>query len=112
MSLDVSLEIAVDTGGVEPHTVELFSRNITHNVSPMWTKAGMHHAMYVCDGEIAGGLVGEIDAGIKAMEVDPAGFTALNPANGWGDYESALDFARAWFAACAGHPKATVRISR
>jgi hypothetical protein len=35
MSLDIWLETEVDTGGKEPHKVELYSGNITHNLNTM-----------------------------------------------------------------------------
>ena len=41
MSLDISLEIEVDTGAPEPHKVELYSGKISHNVNTMAEEAGI-----------------------------------------------------------------------
>ena len=46
MSLDIWLEIEVDAGGKEPHKVELFSSNITHNLSKMAEEAGIYTALW------------------------------------------------------------------
>jgi hypothetical protein len=35
----------------------------------------------------------------------------MNPANGWGDYDGALEYLRDLLIACAAHPKAEIHIS-
>ncbi|MEO3856157.1 hypothetical protein [Acrocarpospora sp. B8E8] len=105
MSYDVWLEI--DTGhGEWQEVVEI--GNYTMNVFPMWADAlnGMslreyHHAL--CS-EAAGPLAD----GVKRMEADPEKYRAMNPSNGWGDYEGALNYLRAVAEACAAHPKCRI----
>jgi hypothetical protein len=109
MSLDLDLIVHVDTG-YETEEIILWSRNITHNVSPMWTKAGMRYAMYESNGTTAEILIPFLDAGIRNMETDPVGFKQLNPENGWGSYEGALEFAKDFRDQCVKRPKATVRV--
>lgn len=46
MSLDVYLYVLVDTGGAEPHRAELFSANITHNLSRMAAAAGIYECLW------------------------------------------------------------------
>ena len=41
MSLDIWLEIEVDTGAPEPHKSELYSVGITHNLNKMAEEAGL-----------------------------------------------------------------------
>jgi hypothetical protein len=55
---------------------------------------------------------GVLARAVERMESDPDKYKQSNPANGWGDYESALDFLR-WVAKTAsGHPNSVIRISR
>lgn len=108
MSYDIYLEI--DTGGESPATVYEVG-NYTSNVSGMWTQALNDRALYEFDGMAATEAVPLLDAGIAAMEADPAGFRELNPANGWGRYEGALDYLRRLRAGCVEHPKTVIRVS-
>ena len=108
MSYDVSLMI--DTGAGDPiEAVEV--GNYTRNVSPMWRDAlggkllsEFHDAP--CS-EAAGPLAGAV----KRMEADPEKYRAMNPPNGWGDYEGAIDYLRRIAEACASHTKCTLWIS-
>lgn len=50
MSLDIYLEIQVDTGGLEPYRVALFSANATHNLTWLWDAIGVYDALYMKDG--------------------------------------------------------------
>lgn len=112
MSLDFYLTISVDTGGSEPYTQTLFDANITHNVVPMWDKAGVTDALYESHDKQAKDIIDALECGVAAMEADPAGYEALNPPNGWGSYERALPWLRNVLAQCKAHPNATIGISR
>jgi hypothetical protein len=108
MSYDIWLEI--DTGGPEPATVAEVG-NYTSNVSGMWADAlgrslGDYHGA-PCS-EAAGSLL----RGVERMKADPAHYEAMNPENGWGDYEGALKYLEQLYEACTRHPKATIAIWR
>lgn len=109
MSLDV------DTGGQEPYTVQLFSANITHNLNTMADAAGIYKALWRPE-EIgitqAGQLIEPLTAGLRLLRADPDRFKALNPPNGWGDYDGFVPWIEAYLAACREHPKAEVWVSR
>ena len=45
------------------------------------------------------------------MEADPETYRAMNPPNGWGDYEGALAYLRRLAEACATHSKCTINVS-
>lgn len=111
MSLDVYLMARVDLGGPESREIEVYWANYTSNVWPMWRMAGVEVALEESDGQEAGEIVETLKRGVGAMEADPDGYMALNPANGWGDYYGALEFLRKYAQACAENPKAIVRIS-
>lgn len=107
MSWDVSL--VVDTGGPEPAELSFLDANYTHNVQPMFALAGLD--LGGLHGERAGEAAAKLTAAIAAMRQDPERFRAMNPPNGWGDYDGALAFLERIRTACLAHPLATVRVS-
>lgn len=111
MSLDLYLTAYVDTGAAKPLSVEVWWRNCTHNLSPMWNKAGVYEALYKSTGKKAGELVAELEAGLKHMVENASEYQHLNPENGWGSYEGAVWFLREFLDACREHPKAIVECS-
>jgi len=115
MSLDISLTIDVDTGGLKPFTIELFEANYTHNCNTMAAEAGIYKHVWRPDElgiTTAGELIEPLRDGIAAMEADPQRFIALNPDNGWGSYDTFLPWLREYLAACVAHPKAKVNTCR
>lgn len=80
----------------------------THNLAPMWRIAGVMDALYESDGHRAGEFLPVLRAGLAHMEAHPDVYTPLNPANGWGNYEGALEFLREWIAECEPRPEATI----
>lgn len=93
----------------------LYDANITHNVSPMWTAAGCYGPLYddeTWEGRLGKEALAVLRAGVIAMEDSPEKFREMNPPNGWGDYEGALEWLRAAVAACAKYPEGKIRISR
>lgn len=115
MSYDVWLE--VDTGGPERAALNVLDVNYTSNVSPMWTMAlGANLGDLIeeneKEGRTAGRLVGLLSDAVEKMRAEPAAFQAMNPENGWGRYEGALEFLDKIRAACEAHPLAYLRVSR
>lgn len=106
MSYDVDLTI--DTGSGEP--VSVWSRNHTSNTARMWRAAGCDLAEF--DGKPASELTPVVTAAITDMCAHPGAYRTMNPPNGWGDYESTLEFLRAIRDACMDHSLTTVRVSR
>lgn len=94
---------------------EVYSANITHNLAPMANAAGVYEYLWRPD-ELgltkAGQLILALRAGLTALEGDPDKFKALNPKNGWGDYEGLVEFVRNYLAACEANPDADVSVSR
>lgn len=111
MSYDISLYVTVDVGGPEP--VEYCPASIgnyTSNVAPMWTEALGHSLSDLADAN-AGDSLPALQQAVAAMEADPDKYRAMNPGNGWGNYEGALDYLRDLRDACAAYPNATIHIS-
>ena len=112
MSLDISLSIDADTGGEEPINICLFDENYTHNVTPMWRKAGVYDALYNSDGLHAIEISDKLSKGIQDMESKPDEYKLLNPENEWGNYDGALKFLIEFYEACQEHPKSIIGVSK
>ena len=100
--------------------------NITYNVDPMFALAlggapaeGVQNARELLidrkDGALkrfigkrAGEILATLDDMVIAMEAHPDVYRALNPENGWGNYEGALNYIRRFRDACAESPSAIV----
>jgi hypothetical protein len=113
MSLDFYLEIEVDTGAPEPHKVELYSGNITHNLNKMAEEAGIYkclwHPYELYENPTAGMLVPHLEAGLLKLKSHPNHYKQFDASNGWGTYEDFVPFVEEVLNACKEHPKANVR---
>lgn len=115
MSLDLSLEITLKC----PHCGnelpgggrELWTRNITHNVSGMWVKAGVYEAFYKSEGHKASEYISALENGIADFKANFPEYEKLNSKNGWGLAEHALLFLEDALAEFKANPEATIRVS-
>ena len=104
MSYD--FDLSIDTGAG--------NRAYAYNASPTFNLSGMFAAAF--EGGISATLKGKsaaeaaplIRAALDKMLADPPAFKALNPPNGWGTYEGAIQFLQEFAQACAEHPLCTV----
>jgi len=116
VSYDIYLEIdtgrtSIDTNGqAVPDPTTIWQGNCTSNVAPMWRHAGADlAALHRVSAPVAAEALAPA---IRRMEEDPATYLAMNPANGWGNYNGCLQFLRDLHAACVDHPKTTVSVWR
>lgn len=112
MSLDIWLEMPLDTGGPEPVRVTLLDMNFTHNVTGMWSLIGVYDALYMSNGDVAGKHIEALERGVKFMLDHPDECRKHNAPNGWGTYEQALPWLQEVLDGFRKHPKATIRISK
>jgi len=89
---------------------EITWRNMTSNVSCMWRHAGANLAEF--DGKKAGEVYKQLVEALAAMLKDPDTYRAMNPPNGWGSYETCVEFLRKLAVDFGAHPNLTVRVSR
>jgi hypothetical protein len=82
--------------------------NYTSNCAPMWRKAGADLAEF--DGKPAGECAPILAAAITAMENDPDTYRAMNPENGWGDYDSLMRALRRLLEGFRSEPHMRVRV--
>lgn len=94
---------------------ELYSANITHNLSKMAAKASIYEHLWrpaEIGIERAGQLVKPLRDGLERLRAKPEKFKAFNPANGWGDYEGLVEWIVDYLLACEKYPNARIEISR
>lgn len=110
MSYDIDLYMTVDTGGSTPVEIVIAGvGNYTSNVAGMWSDA-LGCRLADLNKKTAGDCVPALESAVAAMTADPIKYEAMNPANGWGDYQGARDYLARLRDACSEHPKATVHI--
>jgi hypothetical protein len=62
--------------------------NYTSNVSPMWRKAMPESdGLYGMDGMLCKDAAPILARGLERMKAEPDAYRAMNPPNGWGDYD-------------------------
>ena len=106
MSYDVWVEM--DADGPEP--MEFGDWNYTSNTAGMYAAVTDGASLRDLDGSEAEGAAASLTQTIERLKQNPGKFRAMNPANGWGDYDSyvrALEKLRDLFNA---YPRATVRV--
>lgn len=111
MSLDVSLFYNVE----DDNHYEVYTRNITHNLGSMASKAGIYRAMWRPEeiGAVkAKDIIKLLEDGYKWLRHNRKLAEELNPENGWGDYTGLLDFVNEYVQACIDNPNALIEISR
>ena len=105
MSADlwIKLDACTTCGRGSEQAAEL---NITYNLSSMLRAAGFHGWSW-CTGKPAPEVGRHMLAVLDGMQTDPDRWRAMNPPNGWGDYDQCLqgrmrDFANACVRATTG----------
>ena len=89
-----------------------FGFNITHNLIPMWQKAGCYEALYLSEGKLAINILPSIESAICDMALNRKSYKAMDDENGWGTYEQALEFLQCVYELCTKHPTAIIEISK
>lgn len=115
MSLDVYLEKSIDLGGPEPHVVEVFNANVTHNLTSMAAEGGFYEALWRPEeigARTAKDLISPLRVALHQLINDPERFRRHDPPNGWGSYEVMVSFVKRYLAACERYPLADVRVWR
>ncbi len=104
MSLDIYLEVVKPT--------EVYSANATHNLIPMWHKAGVYESLYESQGKEASEILPILRSGLEKMQDDQETYKQLAPTNGWGTYEGAIEFLAGLINACEENSGAAIRVWR
>jgi hypothetical protein len=106
---------ALEAAPSEETTDTVFNANITHNLTAMADAAELYMVLWRPD-ELgitkACALIEPLRKGLNILLDNPAKFKALNPTNGWGSYDSLVQFVVSYRGACMDHPDAVIGVSR
>lgn len=107
MSLDFSLKAM--------RKVEVYSGNITHNLSRMAEAVGIYKCLWRPE-EIgittASQMIEPLRETLKKLKENPAEYEKYNVENGWGLYENFVSYVEEVLKACEENPDAEVEASR
>lgn len=106
MSYDVQLTI--NTGKGEWRVVDI--GNYTSNVSGMWFDALGGQRLSALNGRKASDVIELLQTAIADMEARPEYYSMMNPSNGWGNYEGAVNYLKNILRECLEHPLTTLEI--
>jgi len=108
MSWDFWME--ADVGGKEPVDIG-FDANYTYNVSPMFYDAfNLEEGIRGLDKMLGDEAMPYLENAIIKMKENPKKYKAMNPSNGWGDYDTALELLEKLLGWCIEAPKAQMRV--
>ena len=99
----------------ERESSEVYSANITHNLTKMAGEAGIYEHLWRPE-EIniskASELINPLSEGLKLLKSDPERFKKFNPENGWGTFEGLVKFVESYLNACIEYPESEIYVSR
>ena len=110
MSLDFYLHYIKDG-----NKIEVFWRNITHNLTQMADKAGIYEALWRPEeikAKKAKDIVERLEKGLKKLKAKPKYFEKFDSPNGWGIYDNFVPFVEGCLDACKKYPNAKIYVSR
>lgn len=84
--------------------------NYTYNCSPMLWEANKA-SLSDLNGKPVEEVALVLSEGVAIMRADPERFRAMNPANGWGDYDSWLGYLDRIIDACNQYPGAVLVVT-
>lgn len=111
MSLDIYLHGA-DCEHCGRGGETLYDANITHNLTPMWRKAGVYDALYMSKGHKAAEYIEVLERGVADFQANYDEYRKLDSPNGWGLAKHALPFLEQTAAAFKANPTAIVHVSK
>ena len=68
-----------------------YEQNYTYNVSPMFYKAFGDPGINFIEGKTGKECIEKLRLGLKEMQDNKSKYEAMNPDNGWGSYEGAVE---------------------
>jgi len=90
---------------------EVFSKNITHNLTKMADEAGIYEVLWRPKENnyiYARDIIGKLNGGLGRLNSNPEKFKEFNAPNGWGMYEHFVLFVEAVLEACNEYPDSKI----
>lgn len=110
MSWDFHMAVPIGRDGELVH-VGHYEANYTYNVSRMFYRALGNEGIRGLHGKSGADAEPQLNAAVAAMRADPDIYRAMNPPNGWGNYEGALELLETLASWCREVPGAQLIIS-
>lgn len=91
-----------------------YKDNITHNLNIMAKEADLYNPLWHPEklGIVkAKDLIDYLREGLHKLKLEPDKYIRFNPENGWGTYESLVNFVESYLYACYKYPEAEVEVS-
>ena len=106
MSWDIDLYARTECGQL----VHVDEANYTYNVAPMFFNALGGDGIRQFAGMKAVDAIPILNRGIRKMKENPGRYRAMNPPNGWGDYEGALELLEWMLRKCEQYPSIEITV--
>ena len=106
MSWDVNLYAPTECGQL----TDVGRRNYTWNVSPMYYDALGGDGLSQFGRMNAKDALPILKEGVRKMKESPEKYREMNPPNGWGNYEGALDLLEWMLKKCEEYPSIEISI--
>lgn len=107
MSADMWLHLPTANGDQELEAT-VFEGNLTYNLSPMLYEAGWEwHGQ---EGKTAETLLPLAESVLSNLKETPDKYQEMNPPNGWGNYDQAVEFMEKLVRACRAYPQSIVHL--
>lgn len=84
------------------------SLSITHNLRGMADELHISQLLWKMPETTGKDLGPLIEQALKELEADPKRFEPFNPPNGWGDYETLVEFLYEIVANCKKYPNSNI----
>ena len=104
MGIDISVKAIVEAIVVD--------ENITHNLTGMWTEAGIYDALYNSEGKRVSDVLPDLKAGLRKMVADPTHYQTFDSPNGWGTYKNAVPWLYHLITEMEEYPDGIIEISK
>ena len=110
MSYDISLYVEV-AGLKEPRLEVAKVGNYTYNCGPMFRDAGGGKGLSEFNGASCASAAGPLRNIYETLRANPEKYRAMNPENGWGDYDTFLQYIGEFVVAVEENPAAYIEVS-
>lgn len=107
--------MSLDFWLVKEMPVEVYEKNITHNLTSMAEAAGLYKVLWRPDEngyQYARDLIEPLEDGLVNLREGKESLLMHSPKNGWGTYEDLLNFAKECLEACREYPDAEIKTWR
>lgn len=106
MSLDITLYVDVDD-----NWVEIYSANITHNLSRMAGEVNLYDCLWGQEVSTAGELAPHLTEGVRLLKESPDYYREFEPHNKWGTYDNFVPWLEELLKWCEKFPSAKIHCS-